>query len=246
MPYLERTEGKLFYFERGTEAPPLLFIHGAGGAHSNWLSLIKQLQPRRGITLDLPGHGLSEGNGHDSIEVYATVVKEFIIGLLPDTKVVLIGHSMGGLVAACFASQNPDLTEGLILVASGFSPPSAMPAKIPTKEEICRFLYADEERIKKCLTQRLFMLDRPEVLLKDLQAAAKFDYTRYPVANEIPAFVIAGEKDTRVSLESSRTAARSLNAKLEIIPSSGHMPMVEKPAETAQKISAFLSNGLWR
>jgi pimeloyl-ACP methyl ester carboxylesterase len=241
MPFLERPEGKLFYFERGTEGIPLLFIHGAGGAHSNWLPLIKQLQPRRCITLDLPGHGLSEGNGHEEVETYAVVVKEFIADFFLDARVVLLGHSMGGLIATCLTSQNPDLTAGLILVASGFAPPSAIPTKIPTKEEICGFLYSDEKMAKKCLTQRLFMLDRPKVLLRDLQAAAKFDHSRYPVAPNIPALVIAAEKDTRVSLESSRAAARFLNAQLEIIPSSGHMPMVEKPAATAEKISLFLS-----
>jgi pimeloyl-ACP methyl ester carboxylesterase len=244
MSYLEREQGKLFYFERGTEGPPLLFIHGAGGAHSNWLSLIKQLQPRRCLTLDLPGHGLSAGDGHDTIENYAAVVKQFIAGFLSGTKGVLLGHSMGGLVASCFASQNPDLTAGLILVASGFTSPGPVPTKIPTKEEICRFLYADEELVKKCLTQRLFMLDRPAVLLKDLQAAARFDYSRHPVTAEIPALVIAAEKDSRVSHESSQTAARFLNAKLEIIASSGHMPMVEKPAPTAETISSFLSSDL--
>ncbi len=149
---------------------------------------------------------------------------------------------MGGLVATCLASQNPDLRAGLILIASGFSSPSTMPTKIPTKEEICGFLYADEEMVRKCMTQRLFMLDRPDVLMRDLQAAARFDYTRYPVAKEIPALVIVGEKDTRVSLDSSKKAAQFLNTRLEIIHSCGHMPMVEKPVLTAEKISLFLSN----
>jgi len=240
MPYLELAAQKFFYFERGTDDSSLLFIHGAGGAHSNWLALVKQLQPRRCIAIDLPGHGLSAGEGHDTIEAYATSVKTFLDNFLPNGKFVLIGHSMGGLVATCFASRNPDLAVGLILVSSGFSPPTAVPTKIPTQEEICRFLYADGDLVKKCMTQHLFMLDRPDVLLKDLQASARFDYARYPVAKNIPSFVITGEKDIRISMAVSLTAADFLGAKLEIIPACGHMPMVEKPVQTAQAIQKFL------
>jgi len=35
MPHLELSGQRIFYFERGTEKAPLLFVHGAGGAHSN-------------------------------------------------------------------------------------------------------------------------------------------------------------------------------------------------------------------
>jgi len=240
VPHVELAGQQIFYFERGREGAPLLFIHGAGGAHSNWLALIKQLQPQRCMALDLPGHGLSFGDGCDTIEEYASLAKDFVAAFLPDTKTIAVGHSMGGLVAACLASQSPEITAALILVSSGFAPPTAVPNKIPTQEEICRFLHADEEMVKKCLTQRLFMLDRPDVLLKDLQASARFDYQRYPVAKNIPAFVMTGEKDICISLAASLTAADFLGGKLEIIPSSGHMPMVEKPVQTAQAIQKFL------
>ncbi|MGH8004913.1 MAG: alpha/beta fold hydrolase, partial [Limisphaerales bacterium] len=213
---------------------PLLFIHGAGGAHSNWLALIKQLQPRRCIALDLPGHGLSSGDGCDTIEAYVEVVKNFAVSFLSNSKAVIIGHSMGGLVATCFASQNPDFVTGLILVSSGFSLPSPPPTKVPTKEEICRMLYSKEELIQECIKQRLFMLDRPEVLLKDLQASARFDYSNYKPNENIPVFVLTGEKDRRIALQTTQTAAKLLNAPLEIIPDCGHMPMIEKSIDTSK------------
>ncbi len=240
MPHLELAGQQIFYFERGTKSTPLLLIHGAGGAHSNWLALIKQLQPQRCMALDLPGHGLSSGDGCDTIEEYASLAKGFVTAFLPDTKTIAVGHSMGGLVATCFASKNQDSVAGLILISSSFSPPYPPPTKIPTKEEICRFLYADEELIKKCLTQRLFMLERPDVLLKDLQASARFDYSHHPVSKNIPAFVITGEKDIRATLQSTVITADFLGAKLKIIPSCGHMPVVEKPVQTAQAIQKFL------
>lgn len=240
MPHLEVPGERIFYFARGTEGRPLFFIHGAGGAHSNWLALIKQLQPRYCLTLDLPGHGLSSGDGCDTIEAYTEIVKNFAATLLSNRNGVLIGHSMGGLVGTSLVSQNPAIAAGLILVSSGFSSPSPPPPTIPSKEEICRMLYSQEEMIRECIKQRLFMLDRPEVLLKDLQASARFDYSQYKVNEKIPGFVLTGEKDRRIDLKATRRAAQFLNAGLEIIPDCGHMPMIEKPEQTAAAIRQFL------
>ncbi len=245
MPHLELCGQRIFYFERGTEGTPLLFIHGAGGAHANWLALIKQLQPRRSIAVDLPGHGLSSGDGCDTIEQYAGVVKNFASALLANTKIIAVGHSMGGLAATCFASQNPNSVAGLILVSSGFAPPSPPPSKVPSKEEICRMLYSKEELIRECIKKRLFMLNRPEVLLKDLQASARFDYSKCKTNKNLPQFALTGEKDRRIALQATQTAAQFLNAPLEIIPGCGHMPMIEQPEPTAEALRQFLDqNGL--
>ena len=242
MPHLEFSGERIFYFERGTEGTPLLFIHGAGGAHSNWHTLIRGLQPRRCFALDLPGHGLSSGDGCDTTEKYAEVVKNFAAALFPNIRTVIIGHSMGGLVAACLESRNPITVAGLILISSGFSLPSPPPTEVPSKEEICRMLYSKEELIQECLKQRLFMLDQPEVLLKDLQASARFEYSKYNVNEAIPKLVLTGEKDRRIPLWATQTAAGFLKAPLEIIPDCGHMPMIEKPADTSKTIRKFLES----
>ncbi len=102
-------------------------------------------------------------------------------------------------------------------------------------------LYSKEELIQECIKQRLFMLDRPEVLLKDLQAAARFEYAKYKVNENIPAFALTGENDRRVTLQATQTAAKFLNASLEIIPDCGHMPMIEKPTDTSKAILKFLN-----
>ena len=106
-------------------------------------------------------------------------------------------------------------------------------------------LYSKEELILECIKQRLFMLDRPEVLLKDLQASARYDYSKHKVNENLPVFVLTGEEDRRIARQTTQTAAKFLNAPLEIIPDCGHMPMIEKPAPTAVAIGQFLDqNGL--
>ena len=106
-------------------------------------------------------------------------------------------------------------------------------------------LYSREELIRECTKQRLFMLDRPEVLLRDLQASARFDYATYRINEIIPKFVLTGEKDRRIALEATQMAAKFFSVPLEIIPDCGHMPMIEEPAQTSEAIRQFLDqNGL--
>jgi pimeloyl-ACP methyl ester carboxylesterase len=101
-------------------------------------------------------------------------------------------------------------------------------------------LYAKEELVQECTKQRLFMLNRPEVLLKDLQAGARFDYSKYKLNENLPKFVLTGEKDRRITLEATQMAAKFLSVTLEIIPGCGHMPMIEEPKKTCAAIRRFL------
>lgn len=105
-------------------------------------------------------------------------------------------------------------------------------------------LYAKEELVHECMKQRLFMLDRPEVLLKDLQANSRFDYSKYKLNENLPKFVLTGEKDRRITPKAAQMAAKFLNVTLEIIPDCGHMPMIEKPKQTSEAIRRFLDGNV--
>lgn len=105
-------------------------------------------------------------------------------------------------------------------------------------------LYSKEELIQECTKQRLFLLDRPEVLLKDLQANSRFDYSKYKLNENLPKFVLTGEKDRRITLKAAQMAAKFLNVTLEIIPDGGHMPMIEKPKQTSEAIRRFLDGNV--
>lgn len=68
------TAGGLHYFlhEGGSKMrPPLVLIHGMGGDYLSWPPEMRRLPDYRIITLDLPGHGKSEGPGHQSVQDYA-------------------------------------------------------------------------------------------------------------------------------------------------------------------------------
>jgi pimeloyl-ACP methyl ester carboxylesterase len=60
----------------------LIFIHGAGGSGNFWTAQVQGIVERvNTVAVDLPGHGQSEGSGHDKVEDYARVLINFINAL---------------------------------------------------------------------------------------------------------------------------------------------------------------------
>ncbi len=101
-------------------APPVLLLHG-GSAHSRWWDLLADTlaDAYRVIALDLRGHGNSE-HAHPPayrIDDYVDDVAACIdaLGL---ARTILVGHSMGGLVAAAYAARAPQRLMALVIVDS--------------------------------------------------------------------------------------------------------------------------------
>src|SRR5919204_5476599 len=84
----------------GGEGPPLVLVHGLGGAASNWTALAPLLAARRRVLIpDLPGHGGSAPlRAAPSLVPYADRVLRLaqLEGMLPAP---LVGHSLGGVIA---------------------------------------------------------------------------------------------------------------------------------------------------
>lgn len=98
--------------------PPLIFIHGYGGCGYETRWIAPALSRRfRLIAPDLPGMGFSDRpERFDSIEIFVRTV-EALMGHLRLPRVTLVGHSLGGAVAAAFAEQHPGRLDDLILIA---------------------------------------------------------------------------------------------------------------------------------
>ena len=93
------------------EKSSILLIHGSGLTHIVW-SLHEQFYVSQGfnvLSVDLPGHGNSEGPSLKSIEEISDWVKS-IMNVLSVKKLIIIGHSQGCLVGIDFAARYPKLT----------------------------------------------------------------------------------------------------------------------------------------
>ena len=93
-------------------APTVVMIHGFTGSKENWYPLAKALGGRYRLLLpDLPGWGESERKPGTTygFSQQADNVAAFIRAMSPGRPVVLLGHSMGGGIAAMAAALHPEL-----------------------------------------------------------------------------------------------------------------------------------------
>ena len=114
-------------------------MHGSGLNHIVW-SLHEQFYASQGynvLSVDLPGHGNSEGPSLKSIEDISTWVKN-LMGALDIKKIIILGHSQGCLVGIDFASRYPDLIDGLVLVSGSY--------KMPVNQELIDLAEAGDDK----------------------------------------------------------------------------------------------------
>lgn len=120
------SEGKAIFAYTGgrpfdAQRPCAVFIHGAQNDHSVWI-LQSRFLAHHGLAvlaLDLPGHGRSDGPALDSVEAMA----ERIAGALQSLETrrfILIGHSMGSLIALEVARRLGDRVAGIALCGTAF------------------------------------------------------------------------------------------------------------------------------
>src|SRR5512140_228363 len=110
----------------GVMTPPLVLIHDAGGDHLSWPSEIRRLSGTRVYTIDLPGHGKTEGLGRQYMEEYAASVVEFLNAAGLSTA-ILGGHGMGGAIALALALNHPRRVAGTVLISTGARLPIPAP-----------------------------------------------------------------------------------------------------------------------
>lgn len=100
-----------------------VLIHGAGGNASIWADQASALAAAgyEPLTVDLPGHGDSEGEPSTTIAGYTGWLMAYLAHL--DEPVHLVGHSMGGLIALETAAALPDTVRSVTMLGMGDTMP---------------------------------------------------------------------------------------------------------------------------
>lgn len=117
MPFTTRDGVRLSYTDTGSGDPPLLFVHGWACNSGHWGAQVRAFRlTNRVVTVDLRGHGKSDKPEQDyTIDGFAEDL-EWLIGKLALRKPVVIGHSMGGLIALYLARRNKQRLRGLVIL----------------------------------------------------------------------------------------------------------------------------------
>ncbi|MEV0269891.1 alpha/beta hydrolase [Hamadaea sp. NPDC050747] len=101
------------------EGPRVVYLHGLGGSRLDWTDLATIMRPHvRGLAVDLPGFGATPTGGRStSVTSNADATARWLHAVVRE-PVVLVGTSMGALIAASVAARAPELILGIALVST--------------------------------------------------------------------------------------------------------------------------------
>ena len=237
-------------FEHG-DGPPLLLVHGFGGAAWNFTEMAPLLAGRRLIVPDLPGHGGSEPLPAPSISGFA----DALVPLL-DEPAAVFGHSLGGVVALRLAERWPALVRSLVLAApAGISSSSRISTitlglagivqpgriagrrvdRIARSTVLKRLVFGHLEVANAAaLSERAVhgFLRGPALHTDTLGAGlalARDDPRRQLDRVAAPVLILFGARDRQVPLADGFEYARRLRASLRVITDCGHLLIGERP-----------------
>ncbi len=242
--------------DQGDGAPALVFLHYWGGSSRTWDSVIAALPQRyRTVAPDLRGWGDSDAplTGY-TLADFADDAQQMIahLGL---REYVLVGHSMGGKIAQVLASRRPAGLVGLALVAPATPTPLVLPAEVRAGMPS---VYLSRESIGMALDRMLTAkplsaAQREQVIADSLRGAPQArdawpastsleDISNLVGSINVPVAVIAGELDQvdTVPVLKAELLSRISQAKLHVLPGTGHLSPLESPVEVAAAIVGFV------
>jgi len=239
---------------------PLVFLHGLGGGHHAW-----ELQLPYFGGLGYPSHAWDQpGYGHSPIiepydleQISASLAR--LIESLADEPVVLVGHSMGGMIAQETYVRYPQLVKALALCFT--SPAFAGGSSEFTKQFIAaRIGPLDEGKTMAEIAAQLIptmgsnsklavqiMAGVPaDTYRKAVHLLTTFDRRKELAAIKVPSLVVAGSDDkTAPPVVMEKMAGKIPGAKYVLIEGCGHLgPMDQPQAFNAALHSFLIGNGL--
>ena len=256
--FARQSHGQMSFRSRG-DGETIVFLHGLLGSSKSWAFQFDRLSRDYSmIAWDAPGYGQSEMVSA-SIDAFVEALREFLANI-GQPKVSLVGHSMGGTVAARFAATFPEQVSRLVLSCShaGYGDPETAPmsAKFERRmrelDEIGPIAYG-VNRARGLLPNSVsaFVLDyaaeivsetNPEALRRATRMLQCADNRPLLPKLKMPILVLNGEMDTDVQpiLKADLLRLAPITRHVEM-PGLGHAPYFEAPDYYSSLIEDFLS-----
>jgi pimeloyl-ACP methyl ester carboxylesterase len=258
----------IHYYETGNPSGrPIVFLHGLYGSAVDFLPLMRIMKPDfKCIAVDWPGCGLSEKPDiHYSTVFIVELLKKFTdtIGL---DGFILAGHSLGGMVSVHFAILHRESVEKLILIdpyglrgeEGGFLPLArlgclidaafALTTELFVDIALKAYIFRDPDRMPHeyfASVMRTFADpdSRRAVarITREIIGTDPVDALLPGVSQEV--LLIWGMEDRLLPASWHDGFAKGLpHVTLRLVPECGHMPIVERPGQTAWLLEEFLSD----
>jgi pimeloyl-ACP methyl ester carboxylesterase len=258
---------RMRYFVGGT-GPPLILVHGLGGAASNWTELAPFLLRRHRLLVpDLPGHGGSSAlPGVSGLEPFADRIAAVAEreGMLPAP---VVGHSLGGMIVLRLALRHPPAVQALVLAsAAGLSTgnvwgrqllsvfTTVRPGRIAARHRswvsrsplLRRLVFgfvsvADPVALSHEAVEGFLAGQLLHTDVDSAWQALRVDDPRQELeAVRCPVLVLWGAEDVQLPVDDAFEYTRRLRARLRVIPGCGHLLIGERPDACDAAIREFL------
>jgi len=245
------------YAQQGRLAlPPLVLLHGWAASHRFWKYCFHAFSPRwRVIAPDLAGFGISEKPDRDYTPAgYASWLGRFLDALKLD-RVTLVGHSMGGTISLLYALDHPERIEKLIVSnpvvagASAFNSKTRFSMKWGIRTAL--FYLNKIEAVRRWVARDFTYVGKLDPsLAEDITrgtyqstfdsalALAKLDLRPRLSTLAVPTYTIGTDHDDLVAPDQYAMVPAHGSV---CIPDTGHVPMIERPAEFNRVLGEFLA-----
>ena len=231
----------------------IIFLHGSGLTHIVW-SLAEQFFSNKNfnvLSIDLPGHGNSEGPCLQTIEEIADWLEKVFIKLKLE-KVILVGHSQGCLEMLEYSNKYKNRIKKLVFMGGSY--------KMPVNQDLIDLAENGDADAVKLMTKwcyegsRKFIGGNPikriiqsprdisEILGVDLVACNNYVNGSNAIKTiDCPTLFVFGALDKMCNLEAGKKFANMVNNSTTlVIDGCGHMIMIEKAFEMREKVLEFL------
>ncbi|MHA1266611.1 MAG: alpha/beta fold hydrolase [Candidatus Helarchaeota archaeon] len=269
MPFVELSNGyKIYFIEKG-KGQPLVFIHGFLGSSWSFEPQVEYFSKKyRAIAIDHLGHGKSDKPESEPYELedLTRYLEETLSKIVGDEKIVLIGHSMGGMIAQLYATtpQFAKRLRGLILMST--APKLRNPGLDKYVEDLNAGTLSlkDESTVRNILVglcfHRTYKKAHPEIIEEFVKLALQnAEYVELRTMNSIvknydvedrlktitvPTLILTGDKDSFILPTESETLHRLIpnSTLVKLSPKVAHMIQFEARDDYHHAIEKFLTS----
>jgi 3-oxoadipate enol-lactonase len=258
---MKTKDGRLSYFAAGNPSlPPLVFLHGIGGAARAWHGQLDFFKHRyRTIAWDMPGYGGSAPLPTVSIAALADALQGFLQQVRA-MKPILVGHSIGGMIVQQLLAKHPRIASAIVLAQTSpaFGKPDGdwqkafIEARLGPLDRgetlaalapsLVKNLVGDDPDIGGMELARDCMASVPEASYRaTMMSMLGFDQRNVLKDIVVPTLLLSGSKDKNAPAPMmAKMATYISSARYFELEGVGHLANLEQPGAFNAALDSFL------
>ena len=258
-------DGRFGYEAAGDPSlPPLVFLHGIGGAARAWRGQLEFFRDRyRAIAWDMPGYGGSAALPTVSIAALADALQDFLeqVGA---TKPILVGHSIGGMIVQQWLTKYPNAAGAIVLaqtspafgkadgdwqkefIGARLGPLDRGETLVSLAPTLVKELVGDDPDVTGMELARDCMASVPEATYRaTMLALMGFDLRNALKNIAVPTLVLSGSRDKNAPAPMMAKMATYIPSATYVeLEGAGHLVNLERPEAFNAALNGFLKTNI--